>query len=164
ADEPARTLNLEEEELDRVGGPGDLQAATGERSVGDLGMSVVGDELAGLVEAAQRSAAGALLGWRFGGPGADEIGRKAVDRDIIARAVQAASGDLGLEVAGGEAGAFPDRDRLELALEEPLGLAARPGRGGGAGGLPVFGAGQPARIGADQQLRAALAERSERGF
>jgi hypothetical protein len=46
ADQPARALDLQEEELDRVRRPGDLEPAPGERAVLDLRAVVIGHEAA----------------------------------------------------------------------------------------------------------------------
>jgi hypothetical protein len=83
------TLDLEEEELDRVGDPGDLEPAPGERAVLDCGAVVVRHELALRVVAAERRAAAALLGRGLGGPGADEVGRHGIDRHVVARTMRA---------------------------------------------------------------------------
>src|SRR5690606_25918859 len=100
ADQPARALDLQKEELDRIGRPGDLEPATGERAGLDLGALVVRDEAAALVVAAERGAAGALFGRRLLGPGADEVGGHGIDRHIEARPAGARAGDLGFVVAG----------------------------------------------------------------
>src|SRR5690606_30190462 len=95
ADQPARALDLQEEELDRSGRPGDLEPATGERAGLDLGTLVVRHEAAVLIVAAEQGAAGALFGRRLHGPGADEVGGHGIDRHIEARPAGARAGDLG---------------------------------------------------------------------
>ena len=112
--QPARALDLEEEEVDRVGGPGDFEAAAGERPVLDLGALVIRDDDPVLEPAAARRSGG--LGG--GGVDFDEVGRLAVDRHLIAGLAGARAGDLGLEIAGDEGGAVADLDELEMLGEE----------------------------------------------
>jgi hypothetical protein len=51
--QPSRALHLQEEQLDRIGDPGQFQILPGKLAVLDLGALVIGDEMAGLVIAAK---------------------------------------------------------------------------------------------------------------
>ena len=84
--EAARALDLKEEQVDRVGGPGKLEPAAGERSVLDLGTGVIEHALAGsrVDPPAPRPAirAGA----------ADEVRRRAIDGDLVSGQADSRSG------------------------------------------------------------------------
>src|SRR5690606_25253416 len=150
-DEAAGTLDLEEEELDRIRHPGDLQPAAGERALLDLRAIVVEYEIAVLVVAAEGRTTGALAFGHVVGPGADQIARHGVDRNVVAGDAGAAAADRRLEVAGGEGRAIAGAGGFEILLEEIVSAALRPGARRVASGAPTFGASQPARIRARQQ-------------
>ena len=80
--DPPRALDLDEEQFDRVGGPGELEALAGERPVLDLGAGEIKHAGAGLVD--PPAPAGAV-----GLGAADEVGRNAVDRHVAGQLASA---------------------------------------------------------------------------
>ena len=110
--QPARALDLEEEEVDRIGRPGELEPAPGKRALLDRGAVVIGDVMALLVD----PAAAALA--RSAGLASSRSGGRPVDRHVVAGLAGAAAADLGLVIAGGEGGAVADLDQLEMGCEE----------------------------------------------
>ena len=84
--QPARALDLQEEEFDRIGRPGDLEPASGERAVLDLGAVVIGHELAARVVAAERRRGRcARLGGMSSGQARTRSGGMRIDRHVEAR-------------------------------------------------------------------------------
>ena len=123
--QPARALDLQEEELDRIRRPGDFEAAPGERAVLDLGALVIGDDDPVLEAAAARRPG------RRGGGGVDfdEVRRLAIDRHLVAGRARPRAGDLRLVIAGDEGLAVADLGPARTAREaksRPLRRRARP--------------------------------------
>ena len=88
AAQPARALDLQEEEFDRIRGPGDLEPLAGKRAVLDRGAVPIGDEAAAFIVAAKRHPPVGKRR-RIAGPGADQVGRQRIDRHVEPRLVGA---------------------------------------------------------------------------
>src|SRR5690606_17589806 len=117
--EPPRALDLQEEEVDRVGRPGELEPAAGEGALLDLAAAREGNESAAL------DLAGDPLALEVRTEEAeidrDELGRTAIDRHRAGGRGRPASGELRLVVAGEEAfrlAVVGDRDGRQRRLEE----------------------------------------------
>ena len=136
--QPPRALDLEEEEVDRIGRPGDLQPAPGQRALLDLAALVIED----VMRRSRRAGRGRA---RRSADWLEQVGRLArrpAPRSPAARVARAR--DLGLVIAGGEGAAVADDRRLEMGGEEGRSVGARPGRRRRRRRAPVAGPGQPA--------------------
>src|SRR5204862_4391040 len=103
-------LDLHEEQVDRVLGPGELEPFAGERPVLDFGARKIKDAGAGLID--PPAAGGAV---RLGA--ADEVGRHPVDR-YITRLRRTRALDLRLVIAGREGAAVAHFHPVETVIEE----------------------------------------------
>ena len=147
--QPARALDLQEEQFDRIGRPGDDRRATVERALLDRGAIVIGDE------ALARDATADLLALERIAEqpeiDIDEVGRTCVDRHLVATPPIARAADLGLVIARRERLAVADLDRLEILREERTRPARTDAWRGGARWLPVGALRQARGIGAALQ-------------
>ena len=118
--QPPRALHVKQEKPQRVVGPGELEAAAGERPALDLGTRRIGDEAPALEAAGEhRAAASGIERTRLD---VDQVRRPAVDRMTEGGVRPEAGGELGLVIGGHE-------ERLAHAhrTKEPAdGRAARP--------------------------------------
>src|SRR3546814_21016584 len=71
--DPARTLDLQEEELHWSGSPGDLQRAPGKGAILDLGAGVIENEITRCVNTAQRTPPPSLSLGHNGRPGPHQL-------------------------------------------------------------------------------------------
>ena len=95
---------------DRIGGPGELEPATGDSAVLDFGAGVIEDAIAVVVDAAAAGAARPVT--------EREVGWRAVDRDFEAGRLDPRPGNLRLVIAGCESFAVADPDPIKTVEEE----------------------------------------------
>src|SRR5690606_33248007 len=151
-----RALHLEEEEFRSVRRPCDFEPASFERAALDLRPVVIGDETAAFDAPPDLLAQQRLR--KEPEVNVDQIGRPAIDRNVIARLLRPRGGYLGLEIAGDEGGARPHLHRAEIAAEEIARVLIGPACRRSAAFGPFAGLGQAARIGPALHRRAAEAE------
>ena len=157
----ARALDLQEEQLDRIGHPGNLQPAPRKRAIVDRGAVKIGDEFAiGTITPERQSA---FVGQRcIAFAGADQIAGERVDRHVKARLAGAHTRNLGLVIARDEGLAVAHPGGFKPCFEKARGLRGGPAGRCIAGRFPVGTLRQPRLIGAGQQPRTAAAKRRQR--
>ncbi len=110
--QPSRALDLEEEEVDRIGPPRRFRARARRARPP---RSPRGRNKGRRRHFRREAPLAALAGL---GIGVEQVGRARIDWDLEARLAGARAGDFGLVIAGGESSAVADRDRDELFREE----------------------------------------------
>eukprot|EP01137_Pigoraptor_chileana_P025377 Opistho-2@94784 len=154
--QPAAALHLKEEEFHRIGGIGQFQTPAGERARHDLAAIVERHELGAVHLAANGAAFQAVA--ELAEIDVDQVGRAAVNGDVVTGLAGARPADFRFIIAGDEGRAVAHLHRFEIAGEKFAGGRFGPAGGGGAGIVPVGPLGQATGVGAPHQRRAGNAE------